>query len=265
MASYVARRPFNNYGAKMHQYGPNKYIVGALKKRYYRKGQGVSIPKIIRDVKYLKGLINSEPQPFVTTNSNNVDWAGILVSLSSVVQGDQEGQRTGDRILPRYVNLKGYCTGVANTAVQQCITWRVMLVRLWSESTSAAPNASVNDVLSTGQISTAFAPLAFLTQHNVGPRGDRCRRIEVLRSEMFTVCNNFDANGLAGGSAGRGQWDWNVEMNGGEKKEHIEFLDNATAQPVSGGLYFLIINDVDASSANKPAFYIASKMTFYDN
>lgn len=264
MASYVARRPFNNYGAKMHTYGPNKYIVGALKKRYYKKGYGVSIPKIVRDVKYLKGLINSEPQPFVTTNSNNVDWAGIIVSLSSVPQGDQEGQRTGDRILPRYLNLKGYAS-CATPAILNCVTYKVMLVRLWTESTSAPPNAVVSDVLSANEISTTFAPIGFLQQNNVGPRGDRQRRIEVLRSEILTCCNNFDSTGVAGGPSGRIQWDWNVEVNGGERKEHIEYIDNNTAQPISGGFYFVIINDVPAASANKPAFYIASKMTFYDN
>ena len=253
-----------NYGRKMHTYGPNKYIVQAAKRHYYRKGSGVQYSRIVRDVKYLKGLINSEPQPFVVTNSNNVDWAGIIVSLSSVVQGDQEGQRTGDRILPRYLSLKGYCTG-APPAIQNAITYKVMVVRLWTESTSAPPNVVVSDVLSANEISTAFAPIGFLQQNNVGPRGDRQRRIEVLRSETFTICNNFDTTAVAGGSSSRALWDWNIEMNKGDKKEHIEFIDNNTAQPISGGLYFLIINDVPAASANKPAFYIASKMTFYDN
>lgn len=253
-----------NYNRKMHTYGPNKYIVRGLKRRYYRKGTGVSIPRIVSDVKYLKGLINSEPQPWVTTNSNNVDWAGVLVSLSSVTQGDQEGQRTGDRILPRYLNLKGYATG-APPAIQNSVTYKVMLVRLWTESTSSPPSASVNDVLSANEISTAFAPIGFLQQSNVGPRGDRQRRVEVLRSEVMTICNNYDTTAVAGGSSARCQWDWNVEVNGGEKKEHIEFIDNNTAQPISGGFYFLIINDIPAASANKPAFYIASKMTFYDN
>lgn len=253
-----------NYNRKMHTYGPNKYIVKGLKKRYYRKGYGVNIPKIASDVKYLKGLINSEPMPWVVTNSNNVDWSGVLVSLSSITQGDQEGQRTGDRVLPRYLALRGYCTGVT-PAVQNAITYKVMLVRLWTESTSSAPNASVNDVLSTNEISTAFAPLAFLAQNNVGPRGDRQRRVEVLRSDTFSISNNYDTSGTTGGSSARQHFDWNVEVNAGEKKEHIEFIDNNTSQPISGGFYFLIINDVPSSSANKPAFYIASKLTFYDN
>lgn len=255
------RGPMNNYGRKMHQYGPNKYIVSAAKQRYYRNNK-VSIPRIISDVKYLKSLVNSEPQPFVVTTSNNVNWNGSIVSLSTVVQGDQLGQRTGDRILPRYLAIRGYCHGTIAVATQTRTTWKIMVVRLWSESTSAAPTAAVTDALAPGTVGTAHAPLSFLNQDNVGPKGDRVRRIEVLRSETFIT---QEQGAQTGASTQNYLFDWNIEMNGGDKKDHIEYFSNATGEPISGGLYFIIINDVDAASAAFPSYWVNSKMTFYDN
>jgi len=204
--------------------------------------------QLARDVMYLKTLINSEPHNHYVQSANNFNWNGIIVSLSDVPAGDSDQERTGTRILPRFlnVNLRSTWTG-QNTVV------RIILFRYWGESSSdGAPSVSVSEVLRTS--GTQFAPYTHLNDDNTGPRGDRDRRIEVLRSELLN---------LDGVQKQSEVFQWDVQVNGlhVNKKEHIDFTDMDTHQPISGGFYILFINNV----ADNGSYHMESKMTFYDN
>ena len=98
--------------------------------------------------------------------------------------------------------------------------------------------------------------MSVLNRDNTGGRGDRQRRIEVLRSEQIT----FDKVGVT-----CKDFTYNLEMNGSkvQKKEHIKFESNAAASAISGGIYALFISDVTTST--DMSYTMTSNLTFYDN
>lgn len=203
--------------------------------------------QVLKDVMYLKTLINSEPHNHFVQASNNFNWAGNVVSLCNVPQDDTENGRTGNRVLPRYLNLNIHIENGNNNNLI-----RVMVFRYWGETTSAAPAVTAAEVLRT--VGSAYCPLSHLNEDNVGPRGDRTRRIEVLRNEMVSV-DNIEKRCIA--------FHFDIEMNGMNvaKKEHIEWRSSATEDPISGGIYVLFAGKY----LGNDGYAFESKLTFYDN
>lgn len=197
---------------------------------------------------YLKSLVNTEPHRKYIQDANNFNYNGYIVSLSSVASGTGADQRTGQRALPRYVNVNWKVfAGEDNSVI------RVMLFRYWGEATSdTGPSVTPAEVLRT--VGTSYTPYAHLNEDNCGSKGDRQRRIEVLRSEMFAVDNQ--ERRLVTGC-------WDVEMNGMnvQKKEHIEWPGSATTEPISGGVYMLFAS----STLTNAGMQMESKLVFYDN
>lgn len=230
-------------------------VVKTVAKRYpaVKKRYNIYYPAVRqlgKDLMYLKGLINSEGHYHIVQSANNFSNLGIVVSLSDVPQGDTEINRTGNVILPSYINIQ-LMLGATNAASTPQVV-RYILFKYWGETTSAAtPLATASEILSTTL--TSYAPYSQLNPDNVGSRGDRTRRIEVLKSGFYVfdlVSKRQIAKKI------------NIKLNTGQVKEHIRFVDGTTAQPCSGGLYLLFISD-DASSNSKYQF--SSKLVFHDN
>jgi len=129
---------------------------------------------------------------------------------------------------------------------------RVMLFRYWGESPATAPNVTVAEIMQNS--GTQFAPLSHLNTDITGQKGDRNRRIEVLRNEVVNL-DQVERRSYT--------CEWDVQMNGmgTEPKEHIEYRSATTEEPLSGGIYILFIG----KSATNDAFTMVSKLTFYDN
>lgn len=218
----------------------------AVRSRWQVYGGAAS--QLAKDVLYLKSLINSEPHNHYVQDANNFNWLGAVVSLSDVPQGDTDNDRTGNRVLPRYLNMNlSITSGEGNAYV------RVILFRYWGEATSATPSVTPSEVLR--DVGSQFSPLTHLDDNNTGPKGDRTRRIEVLRSVLLNLDQIEKRSECLM---------WDVEVNGMnvQRKEHCEFSDNGLAtQPISGGFYVLFIGN----SATNSAYRLESKMVFYDN
>lgn len=231
-----------------------KYAKKAVKKYPgFRKRWNVYMPAIKQlgnDVMYMKGLINSEPQAFVVQRQQFFSYNGFVESLCNIPTGDQYGNRTGNRILPRYISINLHIR--KTTAGSAHNTIRFMILRSWIDNANAVGSLVASEVLQT--TGSLFAPVSHLNDDITGPRGDRNRRIEVLRSKQIT----FDAINY---NAYNKQF--NIELNGGQKKEHIEFVDSSTNQPNSGGIYLLFISDVINTTDVQYTF--ESKLTYYDN
>lgn len=222
-----------------------------------RKRANVYIPavrQLASDVMYLKGLVNSEPKQFGLATSGNFDYTGTVVSLCNIVTGDTSYNRDGNRVLPRYLNIKFHCNRGITAPTYTHTTIRYVLFRWWGESPNAAGVAPApSDILES--TSTQFAPLGHLKTDIVGSRGDRNRRIEVHRSGFMTL-DSVSKTSI--------DCDFNIQLNGGTKpKEHMEYYDSTTAPPTSGGFFILFINDNPTSA--DAAFYLRSVITFYDN
>lgn len=226
----------------------------AARKRY--RVYAPAVKQLASDVMYLKGLINSEPKFHVTQSGNNVDWNGAVVSLCDIPTGDTSTNRDGDRILPRYFSINMHC-GRASGATSAHLTARVIIFRSWIENPSTiAPVVTPSEVLTGASLGTLYAPITHLNANMTGSRGDRNRRIEVLRNELIQFTANDNPSQTL---------HYNIEMNGKnkQKKEHIEYNTAGTIQPTSGGLFILFVTD----NVTSGEFYyqLESKLTFYDN
>lgn len=221
----------------------------AARKRY--NVYAPAVKQLASDMMYIKGLINSEPKYHIVQSSNNINYNGAVISLSTLVQGDGNTHRDGNSVLPRYLSVN--IQFGATDAGTQPLTMRMIIFRYWGEKTSSgAPAVDVASVLST--TGSQYAPLSHLNEDNTGSKGDRTRRIEILKSELvdfdLVQCRTVTRQ-------------LNFVMNQGNKKEHIKFLSASTLEPISGGLYALFVSS-DATSTNSK-YVLESKLTFYDN
>lgn len=209
--------------------------------------------QLARDVAYLGTLINSEPKNFYVITSNNFFQDSNPISLSQIAQGDGYLNRDGNVVLPRYISTRITINKSLNASALDHETVRVMLFMYNGESTSSAPSVTQSEVLATIQ-----NPLSTLNYNNTGSKGDRSRRIEVLRDEIKTL-DKVSLTNI--------QIDWNIEINGMKvnNKQHMRFRSSSTEDPVSNGLYLLIMSDNSAASSYKGSYSLYNKLVFYDN
>lgn len=240
---------------KASRYAAAKYpsVVRGAAKRY--KVYTPAIRQLASDITYLKGLVNSEPKIFGVTSSNNFGYNGVVVSLCDVPTGDTNGNRDGNRILPRYFNIKFHVNRLITSPTNSHTTVRYIVFRWWGESANAVGVApAVTDILTT--TGSQFAPLSQLSTAITGSKGDRNRRIEVHRSGIVTL-DSVSKTSM--------DEDINITLNGSDKapKEHIEYYDSTTNPPTSGGFFILFINDNAVTT--DVAYYLSSRLTYYDN
>lgn len=226
------------------------------RRKYYRRKKpgrlqiyGRAGKQLYKDVMYLKTLVNAELHTYTRSLSNNIDSTGETTYLDSVPQGDGDGNRTGNSILPRYQTIYMHINKAIAGPDHE--TFRVILFRYWGESTSVPAVPTVSEVLSNAD------PLSFLNDDNTGSKGDRERRIEVHKSKIFTL-DNVAKTSMT--------WKWNLTINGPKKKvkDHIKYGSSSTAVPISGGFFLLFISD-NATGANKSSYNFNAKLGFYDN
>lgn len=231
-------------------YGKKRYNGGGAR---YQRNNYALVNKLNFDMKYMRTLINSEMHSFLVSAGSNIDSTGVVSSLNIIAQGDDEANRTGNSILPRYQSINLHVNKkITSAGTVDHETIRVMLFRYWGEATSgSAPSVTISEVLDTAH------PLSYLNEDNTGKRGDRDRRIEVHKSKLFTLDSVANTSRT---------WKWNVEVNGLNKKvkDHIKFRNNTTFQPISGGFYILFVSD-NSTGGNKSAFEFTSKINFHDN
>lgn len=236
------------------------------KRRYYKKKApakpgriqiyGAAGKQLYKDVMYLKTLINSEPKYHDSFFSTTFNYAGYMTpNISTIAQGDGDNNRDGNRILPRFLTLRGSVRRSLSGTVTEHTVCRIIVFRWWGEDPNAVGVAPVPGDIIEG-VSDAYSPYKPLSDRVTGPKGDRNRRIEVHRTELFT---------LDSVSRTSYDFDYNIQINGPGKKnkEHIEFYNNTTAPPTSGGFYLMIIGN-HATSADTTMTGM-SKLVFYDN
>lgn len=230
---------------------PKNSTYSGAKKRYkiYSKAGN----QLYSDVAYLKTLINSELHQHFVDQTFTSDNDGVVYSLSSVPQGDGISSRTGNSILPRYLTCHAQIYKNMDASSVNHTTMRVILFQYWGEGTDAGNSAAVN----MGDVLKEDNPLSFLNPANTGAKGDRERRIRILRNRMFILDKVTKTSQII---------KFNISMNGPKKdtKEHCKFNASNTAEPLSGGLYFLVVDD-NSSGIHKNAIILKTSYKFHDN
>lgn len=206
--------------------------------------------QLYSDVRYLKTLINSEMHWHIADYGLNIDTVGTVLNFNEIPEGDGENLRTGTSILPRFLTLHMHINKAMSGTVTHD-TIKILLFRYWGSAANDAPNVTPSDILLGVDV------LGFLDQDITGKKGDRERRIEVLKSKLFTLDMVADTSRT---------YSWNISMNGMNvpKKEHIKYRGASTEDAVSGGLYILVMSS-NSSGANKSSVNIRGKLGFHDN
>lgn len=223
----------------------------AIRKRY--RVYYPAVKQLASDVMYLKGLINSEPKYHRYSNSGNVDYNGVMLPLSSIPTGTDNVSRNGDRVLPRWLQIHMF-HGLGPTTTVPNLVVRVILFKWYGNNANLTTTPFVSEVLTNS--GTVFAPLGYLDEDVVGSKGDRTRRIEVLKSKLITFndINNYSST-----------LKLNIDLNPNTKKikEHLEFVDATTNPAISGNIYMLIVTD--NATNTEYGYKMTSKLVFYDN
>lgn len=214
------------------------------RRRYRRKPRsrwqvyGAAGKQLWRDVNYLRSLVNAElHHKDYSFTANSISSSGVINNLGEIAIGDNINNRTGNKVLPRWLsaNFQLYNT-VANDFV------RIIFFQ-WLENSVPA----VTDILANSD------PYSFLADESTGNRRDRS--IRVLKNITRTIVSGQDKEVQ--------QFHINVDLNPVRTKikTHIEFKGSET-DGIHGQVYMLMIG---TQAVNTSFFSGRTKLTFYDN
>jgi hypothetical protein len=197
--------------------------------------------QLFQDVMYLKSLINSELHFADGNNSFTPPPSGVVQHITAIAQGDLRSERSGDYVLPRYVEFRLQITVNAVTANQRMSTIRFIAFRWNSPTTPTA--ASILSITS---------PLSPYTAATQGAHGDT-GVFDILCDKVYTVSP---------------QWQMiqspviDCELSNPQRpSQHVHFDGSSTTAPIGGLYYLLVSSDVTSSSDVS----VVHRLHWYDN
>lgn len=196
--------------------------------------------QLAKDVMYLKSVINSELHYYVhTISSLSVSSTGGIVHLTPIGVGDTAILRTGDSILPKYLNVK---FNIHNANAGQRDTCRVIFF-MWKEMTTP----SITDILHSA------SPYAHYAVNSTGVRRDRL--INVLYDKTFTVVNGTAKENVSA------KCDLQMNRPGVKQPVHIKYAGTGTTNEMNG-IYMAVIG---LEPTNYSLMNGEAKFQYYDN
>lgn len=199
--------------------------------------------QLYKDVRYLKGLINSELHyDYASYTGQVVDNAGVIYHLSAIGQGDTNSTRSGNTILPRYLT---YCVKLINDNAPTD-TVRFIIFR-WKDNSTPLPADIFED-----NSNPVYSPLNDNITGNV-----RDRQIDILKDEWVNLGTSSESNGSR-------FYKDTIDLNPPTKniKDHIKYDNGVTTSPL-GGIYMLFIGRRPTLTAT--TFEGSHKLSFHDN
>ncbi len=192
--------------------------------------------QLMQDVLYLKSLINSEMHFYNTNLSHFPTTAGLVTHLSSISIGDDADKRTGDYVLPRYLEFR---LRIIAGSTDCCLR---MVVFRWNQATTPA-------VLS---VLEALRTTSFYTRKYQGSHGDT-GVFDILCDKTWTVSDQWQPVLLP---------IFDCEINNPKSPpRHIHFDGISTTDPI-GGLYYILISD-DAAGLTQVS--VEARLHYLDN
>lgn len=181
----------------------------------------------------LKGLVNSEMFKYDQSQTAlNLTNSGGILHLTSVTQGDGDGQRTGNSIFVRSVNIKGVLKfNTSSTSFgQPC---RLMVVLDTQQGSDSSPS-----VLNILESATTYS---HLNSETVG-------RFKILKSYIIN---------LSTGTNPVRPFQINIPM-----RHHVRFNGTAPTDIQRGGLYFVYMSN---EGSLYPTMDYEARLSYHDN
>lgn len=213
-------------------------VRGAAIKRYFKKGYKPRMNNIIKDVKYLKSVLNPEKKRwnYYTTDQPvgqcNVDANGFycLDITPNPAQGITSSTRNGNSIKLSATNIKMQFQA-QSTGIGAKIRFKVMIVKVLGQPTSAsnfmARFLQLNRFVT---LSGAFA----ITDYNSDRNEEMFKQYIPLRTKYITL----------GPNQHNGQTSITTTMMGMRyKSHHVKFTADGTTNVADGQLFLVVLAD----------------------
>lgn len=216
-----------------------KYHGQGRVKNYQRGGK-----QLFKDVMYLKALVNSESHYVYNSYTGQaISASGTIYHLSAISQNDTNYGRSGNSVLPRYLNMQVRLH--AGTDLTNIDTVRMMIFR-WKDNSTP----SISDLFEDPS-NPVYSPLNDNISGNT-----RDRQLDIIKSKLFLIGVQTPSNGS---QLYKKVFDLNPPQK--EVKDHIKFNNTATVDPL-GGIYMLLIGRHAVTTAT---FEGSVKLSFHDN
>jgi len=183
-----------------------------------------------RGVRYLKGLVNSELLKSDTNSNTTISNSGTIIRMVDIAQGDGDGQRTGNSILIRSINLK---MAFFQHASATDTLYRVILLQ--DKQQQADTNPTVADILES---TSTLSPL----------NSDTVGRFKILKNWFFHTSDASDT-----------VKHFNFFLN---LRQHMRYNGSASTDYQKDGIYLLLLSD---QSTNTPTIYYNKRVSYHDN
>lgn len=139
------------------------------KKRYRKKNYSQSEKKMYQIAKYVsrsqaKKQIDKQFEKHYHDHADNqaITWAGVVTDISSILVGDTDQVRTGDRVTIKSVSVRGT---VENGDSGGNLT-RVMLIQWFQDDFTAPPTPA--QIIQSTAVATRFSPYAPYSKDDAG-------------------------------------------------------------------------------------------------
>lgn len=198
---------------------------------------GMTVPQMARygavGYNIMKGLINSELKKSDINTSTSVSTTATIVNLTAIAQGDDVGDRNGNKILLKYLRFQ-YYAAMNVSATSSAI--RVMVV-VDTENQGSAP--SINDILQTTGAGLAI---------NAPINSDDTQRFTVLFDDHIALSNTGQSIST------RKHY---ISLN-----FHTSFTSSLSSSSNKNAIYLVAVS---TEATNTPTLAYSSRLSFYDN
>jgi len=220
--SFSRRKPY-----KSRSYKPRSVASGLYNYKF-------SVADVARQVWKLKGLVNSEMYKFDFAGQTYIPYSsGSVAPLTGVAQGDGDGNRTGNSIFARSLNVKGYVQhNTSGDAIQ--------IVRV----------ALVQDTQQIGDTAPVFSDIYEGTDVNSHLNSETVGRFKILYNQVLILDQV---------NAPLRKFEINKAM-----RQHIRFNGNGAGDVQKDGIYLVMVSS-QGGAANGPTLKFDSRLSYHDN
>lgn len=190
--------------------------------------------RAVKEIHYLKGLINSEKKFNTLAVTGTVPFTGTVAHLSIISQGAANDQRNGLSVLCRSIYIRGSVENQHTTATSS----RFIVFIDKNDSDGTIPS-NINLLLQASSVGTTQAPNSMLNRDNLG-------RFKILSSKMI----NTSPTDLAR------NFKFFIPL-----RHHIRW--DTAGSTSKGHIYFAIVSN--QSAPNAPVITYTTRISYYDN
>lgn len=201
---------------------------------YNRKYSAKSLAfKALRNIHYIKGLVNSEMYSVVQSGSSGLNTGASpwVLNLTGVAMGDQKDQRTGNSILLR--NIFARFQFLNNTSATATAI-RMMLV-LDTQTVSDESTLATTDILES------TSTLSGISTTTAG-------RFKILKNYFFVLSANGTASRV-------------ITLNK-TLRHHVRYNGTGASDIQKGAIFLIAFSD---QATNTPTLWYNTKIKYHDN